>query len=146
MKPEIAAVILAAGALAAPSDKAPRKAAAACSSAVKLDASTNVWKNYKLHANSFYRKEVQAALEQISDSSLKSKAAKVADVGSFLWLGKRAHDNNNNDGDDNDGDDNDDDDENDTAESCLHETPSGLKQAKALCTVARASYTPRRRR
>ncbi|KAI0538858.1 1, 4-beta cellobiohydrolase [Xylaria digitata] len=86
MKAEIAAVLLAAGALAAPSDKAPRKAAAACSSAVTLDASTNVFSKYKLHPNSFYRKEVEAAVAAISDSSLKASAAKVADVGSFLWL------------------------------------------------------------
>ncbi|KAI0521973.1 1, 4-beta cellobiohydrolase [Xylaria bambusicola] len=86
MKADIAAILLAAGALAAPSEKTPRKAAAACSSAVKLDASTNVWTKYKLHANTFYRKEVNAAVEAMTDSSLKSKAAKVADVGSFLWL------------------------------------------------------------
>ncbi|GAP83087.1 putative exoglucanase 3 precursor [Rosellinia necatrix] len=86
MKPEIAAAILAAGALAAPSEKAPRKAAAACSSAVTLDASTNVFAKYKLHANTFYRGEVEKAAAAISDSSLKASAAKVADVGSFLWL------------------------------------------------------------
>ncbi|KAI0554409.1 1, 4-beta cellobiohydrolase [Xylaria curta] len=86
MKADIAAVLLAAGALAAPSEKAPRKAAAACSSAVTLDASTNVWTKYKLHPNSFYRKEVEAATAAITDSSLKTAAAKVADVGSFLWL------------------------------------------------------------
>ncbi|KAI1806043.1 1, 4-beta cellobiohydrolase [Daldinia bambusicola] len=77
---------LAAGAIAAPSNATPRKAAAACSSAVKLDASTNVFKKYKLHANTFYREEVTKAVEQISDASLKTSAAKVADVGSFLWL------------------------------------------------------------
>ncbi|RWA05470.1 hypothetical protein EKO27_g9634 [Xylaria grammica] len=86
MKAEIATILLAAGALAAPSEKAPRKSAAACSSAVTLDASTNVWSKYKLHPNSFFRQEVEKAVEAISDSSLKASAAKVADVGSFLWL------------------------------------------------------------
>ncbi|GAW21533.1 hypothetical protein ANO14919_110560 [Xylariales sp. No.14919] len=86
MKAEIATILLAAGALAAPSEKAPRKSAAACSSAVTLDASTNVWTKYKLHPNSFFRQEVEKAVEAISDSSLKASAAKVADVGSFLWL------------------------------------------------------------
>ncbi|KAI2778376.1 1, 4-beta cellobiohydrolase [Daldinia loculata] len=80
---------LAAGAIAAPSNTTPRsasKAAAACSSAVTLDASTNVFKKYKLHANTFYREEVKKAVEQMTDASLKSSAEKVADVGSFLWL------------------------------------------------------------
>ncbi|KAI1159255.1 1, 4-beta cellobiohydrolase [Nemania serpens] len=86
MKAEIAAVILAAGALAAPSENAPRKSAAACTTAVKLDAATNVWTKYKLHPNSFFRSEVNAAVENMSDASLKAKAAKLADVGSFLWL------------------------------------------------------------
>ncbi|KAK6841738.1 hypothetical protein PG990_006268 [Apiospora arundinis] len=83
MKVTTTVAVFAAGALAAPNR---RGAAAACSSAVKLDASTNVWKNYKLHANTFYRSEVEKAVEAISDSSLKAQAAKVADVGSFLWI------------------------------------------------------------
>lgn len=71
---------LAAGTLAAPHKRA------ACSSAVKLDAKSNVWKNYKLHANTYYRDEVNKAAEAISDASLKASALKVADVGSFLWM------------------------------------------------------------
>ncbi|KAI0096078.1 1, 4-beta cellobiohydrolase [Nemania sp. FL0031] len=86
MKADIAAVLLATGALAAPSEKNPRAPAAACSSAVTLDASTNVWSKYKLHPNSFYREEVNKAVEGMTDASLKASAAKVADVGSFLWL------------------------------------------------------------
>ena len=83
-----AALAFAASALAAPSSTTPMKPrqTSACASAVTLDASTNVWKKYKLHANNFYRKEVEAAVAQISDSSLAAQAAKVADVGSFLWL------------------------------------------------------------
>lgn len=85
-----AALAFAATAIAAPStptsqDK-PRAIQAGCASAVTLDASTNVWKKYTLHANKFYRTEVEAAVQAISDSSLASQAAKVADVGSFLWL------------------------------------------------------------
>ncbi|KAI2469478.1 1, 4-beta cellobiohydrolase [Annulohypoxylon bovei var. microspora] len=76
---------LAAGAVAAPSN-APRKSAAACSSAVTLDASTNVFQQYTLHANTFYRSEVEKAVEAIADASMKTSAAKIADVGSFLWL------------------------------------------------------------
>ncbi|KAG7286322.1 1,4-beta-D-glucan cellobiohydrolase cel6c [Staphylotrichum longicolle] len=83
-----AALAFAATALAAPSPttKEQPRQAAGCASAVTLDASTNVWKKYTLHPNSFYRKEVEAAVEQISDSSLAAAAKKVADVGSFLWL------------------------------------------------------------
>ncbi|KAJ4302556.1 hypothetical protein N0V88_002706 [Collariella sp. IMI 366227] len=64
----------------------PRQASAGCSSAVTLDASTNVFKSYTLHPNSFYRAEVEAAAKNISDPTLAAAAAKVADVGSFLWL------------------------------------------------------------
>lgn len=77
---------LAVGASAAPSNNVPRKSAAACSSAVTLDASANVFKDYTLHPNTFYRSEVTKALDAITDSALKASAAKVADVGSFLWL------------------------------------------------------------
>ncbi|KAI1211665.1 1, 4-beta cellobiohydrolase [Annulohypoxylon truncatum] len=77
---------LAAGAVAAPSNNVPRKSAAACAEAVTLDASTNVFEQYTLHANTFYRSEVEKAVEAITDSALKASAAKVADVGSFLWL------------------------------------------------------------
>ena len=84
---KVSATILAAfaaGALAAP--KEPRQASGPCSSAVTLDASTNIFKKYKLHANNFYRDEVTKAAAAISDASLKASAAKVADVGSFLWM------------------------------------------------------------
>ncbi|KAK2607045.1 hypothetical protein N8I77_005754 [Diaporthe amygdali] len=57
-----------------------------CSSAVTLDASTNVFAKYKLHANSFYRDEVNKAAAAISDSALAAKAKSVADVGTFLWI------------------------------------------------------------
>ncbi|KAK0615046.1 1, 4-beta cellobiohydrolase [Bombardia bombarda] len=84
-----AVLAFAASAAAAPSpthQESPRAAAAACSSAVTLDASTNVWKKYTLHANTFYRSEIEAALTSMSDDSLAAKAKKVADVGSFLWI------------------------------------------------------------
>lgn len=92
MKVTTAVAALVAGAIAAPSGDVPSPAkkvaarASACASAVTLDASTNVFKKYKLHANTFYREEVNKAVEAITDSSLKAAAAKVADVGSFLWM------------------------------------------------------------
>lgn len=58
----------------------------ACDAAVKLDASSNVFKQYTLHANSFYRGEVDAAIPNLKDTSLAEAAKKVGDVGSFLWL------------------------------------------------------------
>jgi len=77
----------AASAAAAPSSTSNQPVKrAACASAVTLDASTNVFKKYTLHPNNFYRKEVEEAVKQISDPSLAAAAAKVADVGSFLWL------------------------------------------------------------
>ena len=84
-----AVATLVATALAAPTEtgqEVPRQAGSACSSAVTLDASTNVFKKYTLHPNKFYRDEVNAAVEQLSDSSLADAAKRVADVGSFLWM------------------------------------------------------------
>jgi len=79
---------LAATAAAAPSKtskESPRAVAAACSSAVSLDASTNIWKKYKLHANNFYRAEIEEAVKTM-DESTAAKAKTVADIGTFLWL------------------------------------------------------------
>jgi len=79
---------LAATATAAPSKttkESPRAVAAGCSSAVTLDASTNIFKKYKLHANNFYRGEIEAALSTM-DASIQSKAKEVANIGTFLWL------------------------------------------------------------
>lgn len=77
-----AAVACATTALAAPSHEKRQ----GCSSAVTLDASTNVFSKYKLHANTFYRSEVNNASAAISDATLAAAAKKVADVGTFLWM------------------------------------------------------------
>ena len=85
MKFSRAATIAALATSASAAPKA-RQAGGACDAPVELDASTNVFQQYTLHANSFYRSEVEAAAEAITDASLKEQALKVADVGSFLWL------------------------------------------------------------
>jgi hypothetical protein len=64
----------------------PRQASSGCSSAVTLNPQQNPFKKYTLHPNSFYRKEVEDAAANMTDSSLAESAKKVADVGSFLWL------------------------------------------------------------
>jgi cellulose 1,4-beta-cellobiosidase len=75
----------AAGAIGAPQPAVEsRQAPGGCSSAVKLDAKTNIWTNYKLHANSFYRAEVEAAAEKLTGSA-KEAALRVAEIGTFLW-------------------------------------------------------------
>lgn len=63
----------------------------ACASAVSLDATTNVFSTHKLHANNFYKAEVVAAAANMTDTSLATAAAAVADVGSFLWLDTIEH-------------------------------------------------------
>lgn len=78
-------VAFAAGAIGAPSALKPRQSPGACDSAVTLDASTNVWTSYKLHANSFYRGEVEEAAAQMSGEAAEA-ALRVADIGTFLWL------------------------------------------------------------
>ncbi|KAI2630031.1 1, 4-beta cellobiohydrolase [Xylaria nigripes] len=86
MKSKVSAALLATGAIAAPSAKVARQASGACDAPVTLDATTNVWTSYTLHPNSFYRAEVNAAVEALTDPTLSTAAAAVADVGSFLWL------------------------------------------------------------
>lgn len=87
-----AVLAFAASAVAAPSPSTttkeqPRQAAAGCASAVSLDASTNVFKKYTLHANNFYRKEIEEfAIPAFTDEAYKAAARKVADIGSFVWL------------------------------------------------------------
>lgn len=81
-------IAFALGAIGAPAPnsetKVTRQAPGGCSSAVKLDAKTNVWTSYTLHPNSFYREEVEAAAAQMSGSEAEA-ALKVAEVGTFLW-------------------------------------------------------------
>jgi cellulose 1,4-beta-cellobiosidase len=60
------------------------KRRAPCTANVTL--SGNPFTGRKLHANNFYRKEVEAAAAAISDSSLKAQALKVADIGTFIWM------------------------------------------------------------
>lgn len=84
-----AIVAFATTALAAPSSTSqekPRQASSGCSAAVSLDATTNVFSKYTLHPNSFYRKEVTAAVANLSDQSLAPAAKAVADIGTFLWM------------------------------------------------------------
>ncbi|KAF2715008.1 glycoside hydrolase family 6 protein [Pleomassaria siparia CBS 279.74] len=77
------------GTFAAPSpiEQGPitaRAAAAACATPVTL--SGNPFASRSIYANKEYSKEVVSAASAISDSSLASKALKVAEVGTFLWI------------------------------------------------------------
>ncbi|EHK97147.1 Glycosyl hydrolase family 6, cellulase [Glarea lozoyensis ATCC 20868] len=90
MKYSFGLVALAAFATAAPTEVekeaakiAPR---AACTTAVKLAAGSNPFSGKKFYANEYYAGEVAAAAAQMSDSSMAAKAAKVGQVGSFLWI------------------------------------------------------------
>lgn len=62
----------------------PSEKRAACTSAVTL--SGNPFTGRTLNANSHYGNYVTQAAAAISDATLKAQAAKVAKVGSFLWL------------------------------------------------------------
>lgn len=78
-------VAFAAGAIGAPQALFDRRQApGGCNATVELDASTNVWQNYKLHANSFYRSEVEAAAAEMSGDAAEA-ALRVADIGTFIW-------------------------------------------------------------
>lgn len=83
---------LAAVAIAAPTEtldsREPTRlnARAACASAVTLAPGSNPFTGRTLHANSFYASEITTAIASMTDEALKTKAAAVAKVGSFLWL------------------------------------------------------------
>lgn len=80
-------VAFAAGAIGAPqkaSQSNRRQAPGGCDAPVELDASTNVWTGYTLHANSFYRSEVEAAAAEMEGDAAEA-ALRVADIGTFLW-------------------------------------------------------------
>ncbi|KAJ7099854.1 glycoside hydrolase family 6 protein [Mycena crocata] len=83
MKVTAAFVALSLGPLALAATLANR---AACTSAVNLTG--NAFTGRTLKAHSFYASEVNAAVAKITDASLKTKAAKLASVGSFFWLDK----------------------------------------------------------
>jgi cellulose 1,4-beta-cellobiosidase len=57
---------------------------AACTTAVRLTG--NAFTNRTLKAHSIYANEVKAAVAALSDTSLATKAAKLASVGTFFWL------------------------------------------------------------
>lgn len=94
MKGLFAAVLASAASsvLAAPSPveqgpitaRAVGAAAAACATPVTL--SGNPFASRKIYANKFYSSEVISAASAISDPALASAAAKVADIGTFLWM------------------------------------------------------------
>ena len=78
-------IAFAAGAIGAPQGHINRRQApGGCNATVTLDASTNVWESYKLHANSFYRSEVEAAAAEMEGEAAEA-ALRVADIGTFLW-------------------------------------------------------------
>lgn len=83
MKTSASVLALAALATALPSKPVTKRA---CTSAVKLSGTANAFSTYTLHPNSFYRAEVEAAVKNMTDTSLATAAGKVADVGTFLWL------------------------------------------------------------
>lgn len=64
--------------------RAAGAAAAACATPVTL--SGNPFASRKIYANKFYSSEVVSAASAMSDPALASAAAKVADIGTFLWM------------------------------------------------------------
>lgn len=83
MKLTATTLALAGTAMAGP--KSIRQDAGGCDAPVELDATTNIWEQYKLHANNFYRSEIELAMEDMSED-LAAQAAQVADTGSFVWV------------------------------------------------------------
>ena len=82
----VASAVTGAFALPSPLEKESIAArqSAPCSSAVTL--SGNPFSNRTLYPNNYYGAKVKAAVANISDSTLAAKAAKVANIGTFLWM------------------------------------------------------------
>ncbi|MBE3042189.1 hypothetical protein IMZ48_06335 [Candidatus Bathyarchaeota archaeon] len=59
--------------------------AGACAAAVELDGSTNIFLDYKLHANNYYASEIAAAIPDMTEEQA-AQAQKVAETGSFVWV------------------------------------------------------------
>lgn len=76
------AIALATTAAAAPNAK--RQSAGGCESAVTLSGEENVFESYTLHANSFYRSEIEAAIPDM-DADIAAAAEQVAEIGTFVW-------------------------------------------------------------
>ncbi|KAG4434385.1 1,4-beta-D-glucan cellobiohydrolase cel6c [Cadophora sp. M221] len=86
----LAACVAFALAAPAPTETIEKKdniqARAACASKVTLAPGSNPFASRTLHANSAYASEVALAVAAMSDESLKTKAAAVGKVGTFLWI------------------------------------------------------------
>lgn len=82
---KLTATTLALAATASAAPKSARQDAGGCDAPVELDATTNVWESYKLHANNYYASEIEAALPDMSEE-IAAQAQKVAEVGSFVWV------------------------------------------------------------
>jgi len=57
-----------------------------CNAPIQLNASTNIWAQYKLNTNKFYKEQVIAASELIDDKILKKQALRAGDAGAFVWM------------------------------------------------------------
>jgi cellulose 1,4-beta-cellobiosidase len=95
MKGLFAAILASAasGVLAAPSpvENGPitaraDAAAAATACATPVTLSGNPFASRKIYANKFYSSEVISAASAMSDPALATAAAKVADIGTFMWM------------------------------------------------------------
>jgi cellulose 1,4-beta-cellobiosidase len=80
----VASAITGAVALPAENHLLATRQSAGCSAPVTL--SGNPFANRTLAPNKFYANEVKAAAANISDATLKAKALKVMDIGSFFWM------------------------------------------------------------
>jgi hypothetical protein len=83
----LASAITSVSAAPTPTEQGPitaRQAGGACATAVTL--SGNPFAGRSIYANKFYSSEVATAAASITDSALKAKASKVAQIGTYLWM------------------------------------------------------------
>jgi hypothetical protein len=57
-----------------------------CDAPVILNASVNVWNDYRLHRNNIYHDIIVRAVENFTDSTEKQTATRIAETGSFAWM------------------------------------------------------------
>lgn len=64
----------------APNPVEPRAAA------VTIAAGSNIFSGRTIHANKYYASEITTAMASVTDATVLAAAAKIAKVGTFLWM------------------------------------------------------------
>jgi cellulose 1,4-beta-cellobiosidase len=54
--------------------------------AVTIAPGSNIFSGRTIHANKYYASEISTAMASVTDATVLAAAAKIAKVGTFLWM------------------------------------------------------------